>query len=370
LESLGTLASGIAHDLNNVFTPILMIAQLLRLQLKNVDARTQELFNSLENSSKRGANLVKQILTFARGTEGKRTLLQPEHLLNAVVQVIKQTFPKSIEIQSDIPKDTLWMLKADRTQLEQVLMNLAVNARDSMPNGGILKIAAENKFIDETYSRMHLDAHAGNYVVITVSDTGIGIPPEILEHIFEPFFTTKEVGQRTGLGLSTVFGIIKNHDGFIKVGSEAGKGTQFCVYLPIAEGTITELTVKEDLPQGHGELILLVDDEVVVLQTTKAALENYNYRTLIANDGIEAIALYAEYQKDIGVVLMDMIMPNMDGLTAIRTLRAINPQVKIIATSGLPTDNNRVIGAGAIAFLSKPYTANELLNTLSSLIVT
>jgi PAS domain S-box-containing protein len=368
LESLGTLASGIAHDLNNVFTPILMIAQLLRVQLKNVDARTQELFNLLENSSKRGANLVKHILTFARGTEGKSTVLQPENLLNGLVQVIKQTFPKSIEFQSDIPKNTLWMLKADRTQLEQVVMNLAVNARDAMPNGGILKIAAKNHFIDETYARMNLDAHVGNYVVITVSDTGFGMHPEILEHIFEPFFTTKEVGQGTGLGLSTVLGIIKNHDGFIKVESEVGKGTKFRVYLPIAEGTITEQTVTEDLPQGHGELILVVDDEVVVQQTTKTVLENHNYKTLVANDGIEAIALYAECKQDINVVLMDMIMPNMDGLTAIRTLRTINPQVKIIATSGLPPKYDKVFTAGAIAFLSKPYTANELLNVLASII--
>jgi CheY-like chemotaxis protein len=233
-----------------------------------------------------------------------------------------------------------------------------------------LKIADENQFIDETYSRMHLDAHAGSYVVITVSDTGIGIPPEILEHIFEPFFTTKGVGQGTGLGLSTVLGIIKNYDGFVKVQSEAGKGTKFSVYLPVAEGTITEPIVEEELPQGHGELILLVDDEAVVQQTTKAALENYNYKTLIANDGIEAIALYVEYQQDISVVLIDIIMPNMDGLTTIRTLRAINPQVKIIGTSGLPTNHDRVLAAGAMAFLSKPYTSHELLNTLLSVITT
>ncbi|MBK1988182.1 PAS domain S-box protein [Sphaerospermopsis aphanizomenoides BCCUSP55] len=370
LESLGTLASGIAHDLNNVFTPIVMLAQLLPLKFKNVDARTQELFKTLENSSKRGANLVKQILIFARGTEGKLTLLQPEHLLNAIVQVINQTFPKLIEIQTDIPRNTLWLVKADSTQIEQVLMNLVVNARDAMPNGGILKIAAENQFIDEIYAQMHLNAHAGNYVVITVSDTGIGIPQDKLEYIFEPFFTTKEIGQGTGLGLSTVLGIIKSYGGFVSVQSEVGKGTKFSVYLPIAEGSLIEPRGEEELPQGHGELILLVDDEEMVQQTTKIALENYNYKILIANDGIEAIALYAEYQQDISLVLMNIIMPNMDGLTAIRTLRAINPQVKIIATSGLPTNKDKVLAAGAMTFLPKAYTANELLNTLSSLIAT
>ncbi|MCP6762585.1 MAG: PAS domain S-box protein [Fischerella sp. CENA71] len=232
LESLGTLASGIAHDLNNVFAPIMMIAQLLPLRCKNVDARTQELFQTLENSSKRGSDLVKQILTFARGTEGKRILLQPGHLLKELVKVIKQTFPKSIEIVNAISTNTLWMVQADPTQLDQVFMNLAVNARDAMPNGGILTIAAENRVIDETYAQMNFDAHAGGYVVVSISDTGMGIPPEILEHIFDPFFTTKEVGKGTGLGLSTVLGIVKNHGGFVEVSTQVGKGTLFQVFLP------------------------------------------------------------------------------------------------------------------------------------------
>ncbi|MBD2445663.1 PAS domain S-box protein [Nostoc sp. FACHB-152] len=368
LESMGTLASGIAHDLNNVFAPIIMIAQLLPSKCKNVDARTQELFKTLETSSKRGSDLVKQILTFARGTEGKRILLQPGHLLKELTKVIKQTFPKSIEIVTDIPTNTLWMVKADPTQLDQVFMNLAVNARDAMPNGGKLTITAENSIIDETYARMHLETKVGCYVVVTVTDTGTGIPPELLERIFDPFFTTKEVGKGTGLGLSTVLGIVKNHDGFVKVSSQVGQGTKFQVFLPRGEGTAIESTIEAELPTGNGELILVVDDEAVVQQTIQETLADYNYKTLVANDGIEAIALYVEHQSKISTVLLDMLMPNMDGLTTIRTLRKLNPNVKIIANSGLPASEQKAIAAGADKFLSKPYTATDLLTTLSDVI--
>jgi CheY-like chemotaxis protein len=234
-----------------------------------------------------------------------------------------------------------------------------------MPNGGILTISAENRIIDETYARMYLDAHPGNYIVITVSDTGIGIPPELLEHIFEPFFTTKEIDQGTGLGLATVAGIVKNHGGFVQVSSQVGRGTQFQVYLPIGEGTLAESRIEGELPRGNGELILIVDDELIVQETTKETLENYNYKTLVANDGIEAIALYAENQQEISVVLLDIVMPNMDGLTTIRTMKTLNPNVKIIATSGLPANCQKALFVGATAFLSKPYTARDLLTTFS-----
>jgi PAS domain S-box-containing protein len=369
LESVGTLASGIAHDLNNVFAPILMIAQLLPSRLQNAETRTQELLKTLEDSAKRGAALVKQILTFARGTEGKRIPLQTRHLVLEVAQVIKQTFPKSIEIYTEISTKTLWLVKADPTQLHQVLMNLAVNARDAMPNGGKLTISAENRLIDQNYAQMYLDVHEGGYVVITVSDIGTGIPPEILDRIFDPFFTTKEIGQGTGLGLSTVLGIIKNHGGFLQVLSEVNKGTQFQVYLPIAEETAIEPTSEAEMPKGNGELILIADDETMVQGITKITLENYNYKTLTANNGIEAIALYAQQQDKISVVLMDMMMPTMDGLTAIRTLKKLNPQVKIIASSGLSANSEQALLVGAKAFLLKPYTAQDLLQTIWKLII-
>ncbi len=229
LESLGIIASGIAHDLNNILTPILIIAQLLPLKLPNHDEQNQQLLKILEDNSKRGVELVKQILSYARGAEGKQVPLQIRHLLKEIEQITKNTFPKSIEIHTNIPTQDLWMVSADSTQLHQVLMNLCVNARDAMPQGGTLTISAENLFCDQNCAGLN---EVGDYVLVTVSDTGCGIPQELLEQILQPFFTTKETSQGTGLGLSIVVNIIKSHGGFVKVYSEVGKGSQFQVYLP------------------------------------------------------------------------------------------------------------------------------------------
>ncbi len=365
LESIGTLASGIAHDLNNILTPILAGAQLLPLKFPNADERTQHLLEILEINARRGADLVKQVLSFARGVEGKHIILQIRHLITEVAKILKETFPKSIEISIDVPQE-LWLVSGDTTQLHQVLMNLCVNARDAMPNGGILTISGENLFIDENYARMNLEAKIGSYTVITVADTGIGIPAEVLDRIFEPFFTTKDVGQGTGLGLSTVLGIIKSHGGFVNVYSEVGTGTYFKVYLPAVEGTET-LSIEIAKPLlGDGQLILVVDDESAILDITKTSLENYQYQTLIASDGIEAIAQYAQHADKISAVLIDIMLPTLDGFTAIRTLKKINPQVKIVATSGLMSSNKlkALTDIGVTIFLSKPYTINELLLTL------
>ncbi|MHC5848361.1 PAS domain-containing hybrid sensor histidine kinase/response regulator [Nostoc sp.] len=369
LESIGTLASGIAHDLNNILTPILAGAQLLPLKFPNADQRTLHLLEILEINAKRGADLVKQVLSFARGVEGKRITLQLKHLIMEVAKILKETFPKSIEISTDVPHD-LWMVSGDSTQLHQVLMNLCVNARDAMPNGGTLSISAENLLIDENYARMNLEAKEGPYIVVTVSDSGVGIPKEMLDRIFEPFFTTKDVGQGTGLGLSTVLGIIKSHGGFVNVYSEPGSGTSFKAYLPVVGGM--ETLSPEDLPpqKGHGELILVVDDEAAIQEITRTSLEDHNYKILVASDGIEAIAIYAQNRDKISAVLMDIMLPSLDGLTAIRTLRKINPQVRIIASSGLMSDNklSAVAAIGVNTFLSKPYTVNELLLSLQKVL--
>ncbi len=364
LESLGTLASGIAHDLNNILAPILMTAQLLESQLD--DARSQRLLSILIANVKRGANLVKQVLSFARGMEGERTLLQVRHLITEIRQIIKETFPKSIELETNLPPDLLAVL-GDATQLHQVLMNLCVNARDAMPDGGTLTISAENLTIDENYAQMHLDAEVGSYIVLTVADTGMGIERDVAERMFEPFFTTKEIGKGTGLGLSTVLGIVKSHNGFIDVDSQVGKGSQFKVYLPAVAATVSSENEPAEFISGNGETILVVDDEAAIRDITKTTLETYNYHTFTANDGIEAIATYAEHQSEISIVLTDMVMPFMDGLTTIRTLRKINPDVKIIAVSGLSSKDkfSASTDVQVHAFLSKPYTAKELLQTIN-----
>ncbi|MBW4477737.1 MAG: response regulator [Tolypothrix brevis GSE-NOS-MK-07-07A] len=365
LESIGTLASGIAHDLNNILAPILMTAQLLETQLD--DPRSKRLLPILVTNAKRGANLVKQVLSFTRGVEGDRTILQLKHLILEIRQVIKETFPKSIEVDCETSRN-LWTVSGDATQLHQVLMNLCVNARDAMPNGGILTISAQNFIVDEHYAKMHIDAKIGSYIVVVVADTGIGITNEVLDRIFEPFFTTKELGKGTGLGLSTVLGIVKSHGGFINVYSEVGKGSKFEVYLPAQETTETREEKELELPHGSGELVLIIDDEPSIREITKTSLEAYNYKAITACDGIEAIALYAEYRDKISIVLTDMLMPSMDGITTIRTLHKINPKVKIIVISGLATSDkmNAAYELGIKAFLSKPYTAKQLLETINN----
>ncbi|HEY9648262.1 MAG TPA: PAS domain S-box protein [Chroococcidiopsis sp.] len=370
LESLGTLASGIAHDLNNVLTPILTIAQVLRLTRPDLDARSREMISVLEESAKRGANMVKQILGFTRGTGGDRIPVHIEPLLQEVITVAEQTFPRSISIRQVIPNQPLWSVLADPTYLHQVLMNLCVNARDAMPSGGVLTLSAQNFVVDEELAQTNLDAHVGNYLLITVDDMGGGIAKEIRDRIFDPFFTTKPPGQGTGLGLSTALGIVKSYGGFLQVSSKIGQGTKVQIYLPATDEitTVDEITA---LPlKGNGECVLIVDDDATVRKTNQSLLESYQYTTLTANDGVEAIAVYATYQNQIKAVLMDIMMPNMDGITAVRMLKDINPDVRVIAISGLSAHRNPVLAAGASVFLSKPYILEDLLKRLHNLVTT
>ncbi|GAB4381735.1 MAG: response regulator [Elainellaceae cyanobacterium] len=368
MESIGTLASGIAHDLNNILTPILASAQLLQLKLTTIDERSRQMLRAIEANSKRGAALVQQVLSFARGVEGKHTVLQVKHLIQEIQQILEDTFPQSIAVHIDIPRH-LWRVAGNANQLHQVLMNLCVNARDAMPKGGELILIAENLVVDEDLARLTLDAKAGGYVVLTIADTGTGIAPEILDRIFEPFFTTKEVGKGTGLGLSTVVGIIKSHGGYVTVKSVLGEGSQFKVFLPAVNVAEAPEMTNAEVPAGHGEMILIVDDDAAIREINQALLEAYHYRVLVAEDGNEAIAKYVQYQDKIHLVVVDMMMPTVDGAATIQTLQKINPQVKIIAASGLASSNQlRTANLGVNAFLSKPYTFKELINTVDEVL--
>lgn len=363
MESIGTLASGIAHDLNNMLSPILMSVPLLKAKVS--DDRSQKVLSIVENNAKRGASLVKQVLSFARGIEGDRTVLQLKHQILEMKQIIKQTFPKSITLEKEIQPD-LWLICGDSTQIHQVLINLCVNARDAMPNGGTLSISAKNIFIDENFARMQLDARVGSYILLSVADTGIGICQETKERIFEPFFTTKEFGKGTGLGLSTVMGIVKSHGGFITVSSALNKGTKFQVYLPAVNTDAIRQEENQEILTGQKELILIVDDEASIREITTTSLEKYNYKAITASDGIEAIALYAQHKNEIKAAIIDMMMPNMDGATTINTLKKMNPLLPIIAVSGLATSEQVLLNKTYKhpAFLPKPYTTQELLHTL------
>ena len=372
LESVGTLAGGIAHDLNNVLTPILMSIELLRLT--NLNDRTHSILAGIETSAKRGADLVRQILTFARGVEGKRTELCAAKLIKDIKKFIKDTFPKNIDCISSI-KDDLPSFEGDPTQLHQILLNLCVNARDAMPGGGTLTIAAGSVTLNEAAAALQMDAKPGTYITFSVRDTGVGITPEVIDKIFDPFFTTKEVGKGTGLGLSTVLSITKGHGGFITVTSHPHEGTTFTIHLPASAASTGKCPAPEpeehqSMPIGRGELILIVDDEEAIRTSTRQTLEALEYRTLVAADGAEAVALYAQHSQEIAVVLTDMMMPVMDGPTTIQTLKRINPEVKIIAASGVPHQGGpaRVAEMGVQHFLHKPYTAQTVMTTLGQVL--
>jgi PAS domain S-box-containing protein len=366
MESLGTLASGIAHDLNNILAPLLMSIEILRTRLQG---EGEQWLNILDNSVKRGAGLIKQILAFGRGAEGKHLPLQFRHIVKEYARIIKETFPKSINIIIEIPND-LWIISGDGTQLQQLLMNLCVNAKDAMPNGGILRISASNFMVDENYARSHVDAKPGPYINLNISDTGVGIDPRIIDKIFEPFFTTKEIGRGTGLGLSTVFAIIKGHGGFINVYSELNKGTSFSVHLPAIiteEFTETEKE-REAIPHGHNELLLLVDDEFSIREITGSTLEAYGYKVLKADNGLSAIDLFSKNKENIKAIIMDMVMPDMDGYVAINKIKEINPDIKIIANSGLADQKKRIEDLNVNEFLVKPFSADVLLKTIYKLL--
>jgi PAS domain S-box-containing protein len=368
LENIGMLASGIAHDLNNVLAPIMMGVPMLRESL--ADDASLNILETLERSAKRGADLVSQILSFARGAEGETRQIQLKHLIVDIERLVRETFPKSIHFKKDMPAD-LWVLQGNATQLHQVLLNLCVNARDAMPAGGTLSVVAQNQRLTREELRGRPDSKPGPYVVITVADTGTGIAPEVLDRIFEPFFTTKEPGKGTGLGLATVQGIVKNHHGFIEVQSEIGKGTQFRIHLPAQERKTSPGAdeTQPALPPGNGELVLVVDDEAAIRQIARATLESYGYRVITANDGAEAVALYEQKQAEIKAVVLDSMMPLMDGAATARALRDIAPNVRIVGVSGgargdqAPGDPNIIR-----VFLTKPYTASQLLVALRTVL--
>jgi two-component system, cell cycle sensor histidine kinase and response regulator CckA len=379
LENLGTLASGIAHDLNNILTPIVAITELLPLRLKNLDERTHKLLATLSENSQRGRELVAQILTFARGGDGEHTILQPRHLLAEVLQITRQTFPKSIEISLQIESSDLWTLSADATQLHQVLINLCVNARDAMPDGGQLTMMAENIILNDEYPKLHPDALGGAYVAITVADTGVGIQPELLDRIFEPFFTTKPIGKGTGLGLSTVLTIVNNHQGFVDVSSQVDLGTQFRFYLPaILQGRccsnehIEPECIQSILPTliGKGELILIVDDEPSIREILGTTIESYEYRSITASSSQQAIELYTQHHQEIQAVLLDYMMPGGDHQHTIAQFHSIDPNVRAIVMSGLSAHEiaSESYGETTNAFLAKPFSTQDLLHALKAVL--
>jgi len=369
MESIGTLAGGIAHDLNNILSPVLMSVEML--QLNNADQESARWLEMIRENCDRGADLIKQVLTFARGMSGERIAVQCRHIIKDLVSVLKETLPRSIDVKFDIDPE-LRTISADPTQVHQVLMNMCINARDAMPTGGRIKVTAKNIEVDENYAKMNMDANPGSYVLLSVVDTGTGMTPDVVKRIFDPFFTTKEIGKGTGLGLSTTLTIVKSHGGFINVYSELRHGTRFSIYFPSIEtGRIEpEKAPISALPRGDGELILIVDDEENIRLVAEATLQKFGYNTILASDGTDALAAYAQRGNEIEAVLTDMAMPYMDGAALIRALKKIDPDVRIIAMSGLASTGQTAAlrGMKVESFLTKPYSAETLLNTLADLL--
>ncbi len=369
MESIGTLAGGIAHDLNNAIAPIMMSGELLRMEYPG----ESQMLDRIEASAKRAADMVRQLLAFAKGAEGARAALQPGRLIREMENLMKGSFPKNIELAIKCAPNLPTVL-GDATQLHQVLLNLCVNARDAMPRGGMLTLEAMRVEMDAEHARAMPDATPGDYVAILVGDTGTGIPPEILDRIFDPFFTTKGPEKGTGLGLSTVMGIVKGHGGFTQVSSEPGHGTAFTVYLPVdpVGGEPEPASSMPKVFRGHGETILFVDDEARVRNVARAVLTHLDFNPLIATDGADGLRQASQHRTEIRAIITDLHMPRMDGLAFVREVRLLLPDIPIIVASGRMEDDEaeKFTALGATGRLDKPFTQAELANALKNLLAT
>jgi two-component system cell cycle sensor histidine kinase/response regulator CckA len=369
LESIGTLASGVAHDLNNILTPILLSIPLLYEDL--TQEQREAILGTIELSAQRGTDIVKQVLTFARGVEGERTPIQPLWLLQDILKITRETFPKNLEI-SQTHTAKLWRVTGDSTQLHQILLNLCLNARDAMPDGGILKLHGENFTVDEQYASAFMDAKPGAYVLLKVSDTGSGIRPELLGRIFDPFFSTKTTAQGTGLGLSTVLGIVKSHGGFINVRTTLGQGTSFEVFLPASQEELDHIPPGETIapPRGNDELVLVVDDEESIRVITQATLQQHGYRVITAEDGPSAVATFAEHREEIDLLLTDLVMPYLDGIALSRAVRKLKPALKILVSfdDGSEPRTGELESLGITNVLRKPCSSLKMLKAVHEII--
>jgi two-component system, cell cycle sensor histidine kinase and response regulator CckA len=367
MESIGTLAGGIAHDLNNVLAPITMAIGLLAGSV--TDERSLELLRAIEGNAQRGAAMLRQVLAFARGVGGERAELQVAEVVAEVLRLAADTFPRNIRLATDL-QPGLGPVLGDETQLHQVLMNLIVNARDALPDGGTITCRASDEVLDDQSAATPPGLEPGRYVLLEVIDDGHGMPPEVAARVFEPFFTTKAPGEGTGLGLPTSFAIVRSHAGHIEVASEPGRGTRFRVYLPAVEASTSPASpVPTGLARpGHGEVVLVVDDDALIRSVTQNALELGGYRVITAADGTEAVAAYQARRTEISLVITDLMMPGMSGRAVITELRHIDPQVRIVIASGL-TDDREPFETD-LPVLPKPFTTDDLLREVADALAT
>ena len=368
LETVGALASGISHDLNNILSPILMSIGVLRGSVQ--DPGAQRMLNIIESSAQRGTGVVKQVFTFARGLDGERVLLQPKHLVNDVSKLIAPTLPRNIDLRTEFPAD-LWTVNGDPMQLHQLLLNLCIRARDAMPSGGTLTIGAQNIEVDSQLARAHAAAQIGPHVLLRVADTSAGLAADELTKLFA-VRGDGPTAPGTVADLATVRRILETHGGFFSAQSERGKGTIFKAFLPALAERMKEPEPVETgpVPRGQGELVLVVDDEMLIRETLVQTLQGNGYQVYTAEDGSDALALYFQRRDDIDIVVTDLSMGQMDGLTLVRSLRRVNPAVRVIVSSAqLQKETLAILRSLAVtSFLDKPYTAEKLLRTVRAVL--
>jgi PAS domain S-box-containing protein len=368
MESIGTMAGGIAHNINNMLAPIMMAVDLMKPQAK---PKEEKLFSIIQESARRGADLVQQILSFARGVEGLKVEVDIAEIVNATGDIVRETFPNTIQLEIEVA-DKLIPVKADPTQIQQVLLNLCVNARDAMPTGGTLKLYAHERYCSENVVSQHEGAAPGTYAVIEISDTGEGIPPAVINRIFDPFFTTKGIGKGTGLGLPSSLAIVRGHQGFIEVTSRHGKGSRFVVFLPVKTepDPSRKMTTDDSIKYGKGERILVVDDEMGILEMTRLVLESYGYRVTACQSSGEALRLLNDHPKSYDLILTDLMMPDMDGAALIKQIPPFYEGVPVIIMSALghPGALHDLPRNHSYPILAKPYNSRTLLNTLSQVL--
>lgn len=366
MESLANLAAGIAHDLNNILQSILGYTQIALLEKNNTDP-DYEIFQKIEKIIAKGCDLTRQFLTFGRRIHSE---LQPLNLNTKTIEIkdlLHRTIPRMINIEVHSTVD-LNLIKADSGQIDQILMNLSINAKDAMSDQGRLIFKTENVLISEQHPLTRFNARPGPYVLLTVSDTGVGMSVEVKKQIFEPFFTTKEKGNGTGLGLAMVYAIVKNHNGFIDVNSQPGQGTVFKIYFPAlvtqasCPGPSRTFSQKANLCLGH-ESILLVDDESDILKIGREILEKHGYTVIMAQNGEEALKQYTRFKIDL--IILDVGMPGMGGIKCLQQILATNPKAKILICSGYAMSDlvQRALALGATDYLTKPFSIENLLRS-------
>jgi PAS domain S-box-containing protein len=369
LESIGSLASGVAHDLNNVLSPIMMSVELLRPLA--VTPQDREVLRLMSDSVRRGADVVRQLLLFGRGSDTPGSVVDVSKVVKEILRMVRETFPRNLEISGQSPAD-LWSVRGHATQIYQVLLNLCVNARDAMPGGGRLTLEVGNRELHEDFVRRYPEARVGRFVELAVLDSGTGIEPGIVDRIFDPFFSTKEQGKGTGLGLSTALGIVRNHNGFITVDSQLGRGSAFRVFIPAAkaEPAGEPMDPTPPLAAGRGETILLVDDEESIRQVLGRALTTLGYHPLVAASGREGMRLARDHRDQVKLAVLDMMMGGVDGLSLVTRMRELVPGLPIIACSGLERYRAELaaLGLPQLHFLRKPFTTVQISETIRAVL--